>query len=201
MPNPIIMGDLNCYFHKDRTAVHKCEQCGKYICLECQHDSSDYNYGSSSTTKTKICPYCYADKLENNTSGLVAVLGCLGFIVFVLIGCAIFGTFESSSSFPSPYQSDPEPFLPGYAIVLIVVAFLIISGIIIYIMLKKDNEPNEAADKIRAKAKKAIEDSKITVAAEEKHTPLYCRFCGAPIEAYEKVCSYCGMNWIWKKEE
>jgi hypothetical protein len=192
------MGNLNCYIHKDRTAVSKCDECGKYICLECQHDSSESSFSSSNTTKIKICPFCYADKIENDLSSVGPLFGCIVFVIFAFILIFIFSSLGNSFPFSSPFEQNSE--LPGIAIAFILFSVFLIIGVIAFLFSKKQNEPNKEAETIRARAKKAIEESKKIITTSEKQTPLYCRYCGAPIEVYEKTCSYCGMNWIWKQD-
>ena len=190
------MGDLNCYFHNDRTAVSKCETCSKYICLECRHEGKDNSYSGSS--KNCICPYCYANEIENDDSSIVVVFGCIGFVVVILIFIA-FTTSMGEVSF-SDFGSDIRPHGIGIMVIIIIIIFAI--GIAIYAVFKKENQPNTQAEEIRAKAKKTIEEttSKIQSSKSESisHEALYCRFCGAPISEYAKMCEYCGMQWQWK---
>ena len=187
------MGDLNCYFHKDRTAASKCDDCGKYICLECQYESIESNFGNSSSAPTKICPYCKADKVENNDQMVIGVLACIGFVMVIIIFIGV-----ASNMGGDPFETSPDTGI-GIAIFFVILVIAIIIGTIIYASSNKEKKVNPEAEAIRAKAKKAIEESKNVVSAEEKHTPLFCQFCVAPIESDAKTCSYCGMNWVWKE--
>lgn len=190
------MGDLNCYFHKDRTAASKCDECGRYICLECQYESTE-SVGSTSVP-TKICPYCKADKIENNDNLAVGIIACVGFVFFLIVA---FGMFSIGG--PS-FDPEPDNTGVGLSIFIVILVIVIIVGTIAAAFKSQKGEQkkktNAEAEAIRAKARKALEDSKNIKSLEEKHIPLYCRFCGAPIEADEKVCSYCGMNWVWKQD-
>jgi len=191
-----MMGDLNCYFHKDRIAVSKCETCGKYICLECKHESKDNSYSDSSNHY--ICPYCYANEIETDDSSIVVVFGCLGFVVVISIFIAF--TASMGGGFFSDFGSDIEPH--GIVITVIIIVMIFAIGIAIYAVFKKETQPNTQAEEIRAKAKKTIEETtkKIQSSKSESvsHEALFCRFCGAPISEYAKTCEYCGMQWQWK---
>ncbi|MBN2157106.1 MAG: zinc-ribbon domain-containing protein [Candidatus Lokiarchaeota archaeon] len=192
------MGELNCYFHKDRTAVSKCDTCGKCICLECRYERESGSHSHS--TEYVMCPLCYADVLENNENydGIIgAIFGCFVFVIFFAITIS---AIDSVSSFGSSIHESPT-WEKGPLIAFVVIFVIAVSAIVVYQVVKKDTEPNKQAEAIRAKAKKALEESKNIqggIKSEKSHSPVYCSFCGAPIQPYATTCEYCGMKWVWK---
>lgn len=191
------MGELTCYFHKDRTAVSECETCGKYICLECQFDSNESSYSNTRTIHSKICPYCYADNIENDGTMFGMMFGCIGFMLVLVIAGAGFSSMNND-----PFSPSPSTGFGGFVVLVGIIIFTMV-GIVIYLSLKKGKEPNKEAVEIRAKAKKAIEESEKNLKSTEDkerapHVALYCRFCGAPIQENDTLCNYCGMQWKWK---
>jgi hypothetical protein len=98
------------------------------------------------------------------------------------------------------------------AITIVEAAFLLIFGVIVFILiiglivwLKEVVEPKNEAKALEIK-NKALEakttGNKIKETKEKfegkKQKALYCRFCGAPLEIGENSCQFCGMTWTYE---
>jgi hypothetical protein len=191
------MGELTCYIHKDRTAIDRCSTCRKYICLECKRPSRNSDYYDDS--KHYVCPLCLAREIEEkeeNQPGLVFVFSiCFIFVIFIIIA---FGLSSMGSS-----NLEPESDFGGFIVAIVIIIFFGLMGIGVYVAIKKEKkkEPIKQATEIRAKVKKAMEESSKKVAIltnEDGQRPLYCKFCGAPLQKDKNECEYCGMVWIFK---
>ena len=82
---------VSCYYHSEREAVAKCENCSRMICLE---DKMTYRRIGGTDRAQDVftyCPVCYNEARE--TSKKFAPIVILGFAVFGIVAIGIFILF------------------------------------------------------------------------------------------------------------
>ncbi|MHA1585414.1 MAG: hypothetical protein ACTSWL_09175 [Promethearchaeota archaeon] len=103
------MSEIYCFYHPDRKAVDRCENCGKMLCLECKrmdHQVKGVSFDERYESTRVLCPECYNITIENRNLnnknglkifgfvalGMCALLG-LGVLAMVLFGWSMFNNF------------------------------------------------------------------------------------------------------------
>ncbi len=168
-----MMGEFHCFYHNNTNASKKCYKCGKYVCLECAQSISGKNASQD------LCPECY----YSMTMKRYSVGPSIPFLIFAVI-LVIFDIFAwSFGVFPGVW-------------VLFMLA-LVISVLVYTNRVAKPREIKKAKSiKEKALAAKATDHGEKK--GKQKHYPIYCHFCGGPLETGEQSCKYCGMSWRWQ---
>ena len=89
---------------------------------------------------------------------------------------------------------------PGWWIGGLVFIGIIIVCVVVLMIAVEGPAKKQKALELQNKAKKDYK-LKQTVSSQDSkvaQVALNCRFCGAPIQAGEKLCNFCGQSWIWK---
>ncbi len=169
---------LKCYYHPKIDAETKCEDCGKYLCLECKqvlievHGVSDRRY----STRRELCPICYCDRQirkYSKTPKISLVLWCLFLIPFIAI---------ASSFFFIP--GGPMGFIP-----ILFIAFPVIITIwLIYGVVHK--YPRKIAQ--LSKEREAFINSLSGSHEELRSINRFCTECGKKLHPNDSICSRCG---------
>jgi hypothetical protein len=188
------MSDIKCYYHKNRTAVDKCEECGKYLCVECKQNISHAHTRSSGKTSSTyythhiLCPDCAVQDIGKQNNPIGGVFTCLIFIIFVIVVTSV----SSSDGFGIP------PFFIGW---LAFMGIILLCSMLYKFAIKAPEEKKKAVE-IQKKAHQALkiskDDEKKDDEVKKEQIALYCKFCGAPIDENSQSCKFCGMNWVWK---
>ena len=174
------MGEKNCFYHYNRSAGIKCDNCGKTICEECKQIFQDDNIRN---VTQQLCPFCYLDKYDGS---IFIVIWLFTFII---------GTSIASLSGGSI----------GFIVSLLVFVFILFIGILINTIRfgeKKKKAREIYKQALDTRLREISKRGKILVPKKEKDrteivTAVYCRFCGAPITYGKNTCEYCGMTWVW----
>ena len=80
-----------CYYHAEREAVAKCENCNRMVCLEDKMTYRRYGGIDQAQDVFTYCPVCYNEAME--TSRKFAPIVIAGFGIFAIIAIAIFILF------------------------------------------------------------------------------------------------------------
>ncbi len=209
------MSDIKCYFHPERNAVEKCEECGKFVCVECKYNfkkKHTHRTGKTSSvyyTHHELCPQCYANAIESDGNSMKAALPCFGYIIFLMFGIAAMTAITRTQSewgYFSEFARQQDRIFLGIFTTILVIAGLSTIGNLIYSVLVKGPQATEKANKIRSKVKNLLE-AKINYKLKKKTSTrdskvsqftLNCPFCGAPTRIGQNTCKFCGQTWIWK---
>lgn len=194
------MEETTCHFHPNRTAISKCEKCGKIICLECKkiHRVSRSSNSGSSSYRYEYCPECnYEAAQKSQVSGIVFIF--IAIIMFVVFA-SVSGIFDSGSS---PFGGPPPEFVGFF--VLMVVVFLGAVGYTVLVKVPKKIEStkkeyeqalghplsNSDSDPMPAEKTK-IEYSPQIKSKKINHRTVYCSACGQKFYDNIKFCPNCG---------
>ncbi|MFX0181020.1 MAG: zinc-ribbon domain-containing protein [Candidatus Hodarchaeota archaeon] len=172
---------LKCFYHPEREASSKCEQCEKLICLECKMVYHQVVHGGSSNAYTKryeYCPICYYDtqikKSKINLIGGVIALSVL-----------IISFFIFTFTLPEIAFSYPATYIPiGFLLALIIIGSLIFGYLQLVRKPKKVNQFNLKKEEFLKSVQAPL------FKKETKST--FCSECGNKIDSKASFCSYCG---------
>jgi NADH:ubiquinone oxidoreductase subunit 3 (subunit A) len=170
------MGDETCYYHMDKLAVAKCQECGKYICVDCRQKllvgTAQYH------VEKELCPECNVvetkKQFDKGKFYGIALLFASITLIMTLITSIGMGWQGFLISFP--------------------LSFIIFGLTLIYLFnyyFNKGKQEMEKAIKIKENALSVKNPKNIKLQLIEQ----YCRFCGSKIENDVKTCNKCGISW------
>ena len=190
------MGEIHCYYHHDITAVNKCEQCGKSICLDCVRISkvrhSGGRHSSGYTEKFELCAPCHFDRIQNTG---------IGMHLFLILFGSVFALFPLISilSFPG---------VPGIA--LLFISVFVFAGIgVAYKGLKGILELPRKKEEARQEKElflNSLQQTRVEIPVESSSpnptssfSPVkgesgtfFCQQCGKTVSKDAAFCSHCG---------
>jgi uncharacterized membrane protein len=193
----IVLNEVVCHYHKDRSAVKKCEDCGVSICLDCSRIYSITHSGDenshSYTEKKDVCFPCYCNRIEQTGAG-----GFLFMIFFGLVFAGIaFGMTTMVGGFAPPIFS--------LVTILFVVVGLSFSGKgikeLIQLPEKKEQIRREREEFFRNLSSSDFQQYKrpeienpptARFRSIPKNGVFYCQQCGGKIAENARFCPYCG---------
>lgn len=168
---------VKCYYHPDRDATTKCENCEKMICVECKkayhvtHGVKDNHYA----TQHDLCQLCYYDiemkKYSFSPRGYyipisILVAADVIFIILFLVALLHFGNF---------FFAILIPFFSG----------LLFIFLCLYTYFRdKKRHPEEFA-KLKSKKENFLKSLK---------SGNICPECGNKVETSISICPSCGSN-------
>ncbi|MCG3217393.1 MAG: zinc-ribbon domain-containing protein [Candidatus Heimdallarchaeota archaeon] len=211
------MSEPTCYYHPERTAVEKCEKCGKLICLECKmvfHATKSRGFSSSSGLRSghassssrrsyydvrhEVCPVCYFDLQEESVArskvGMYVAMGFVGFfmITFIMVFMPVFMFVDdvpAGGSFISLF-------------ILVPIMMLLIPGIMLFFFFYRTFYVNpKTTSDARAKKREFLRSvgqsssysgsPRISSSKKYKASSI-CNSCGDELEPGDQFCPGCG---------
>jgi len=212
------MSEPTCNYHPERTAVEKCERCGKLICLECKmvyHETRSIgrrpssglqsSFGSSTRrsyydTRYEVCPVCFYELQEEGVAKSKAPMymgvGFLGF--FVLIIVLFFIPFYSIvNEVPSSRGSAFSTMFIVIPIIMLLIPGSILFFIIYKMVVTDPKTSNEAKAKkeefLRSVGQRSGFTGSSRLSSSKKHKASgFCSYCGDELVPGDQYCPSCG---------
>jgi uncharacterized membrane protein len=176
--NYLVLMSLKCYYHPEIDAETKCEDCGKYLCLECKqvlievHGSSDRRY----STRHELCPICYYDRQIRKYSRNPKI----SLIMWILFSIPFIAITFSWSSVPG----NPMGFVVIFFIAFAIFMYIWLIFVVVYRAPRK-------IDRFK-REREAFINNLSGSHVELRSIKRFCTECGKEIHPDDSVCSHCG---------
>ncbi len=176
---------LNCYYHPEREAISKCENCGIILCLECKmvyrrvirRGTGDSSYTYSE--RYDYCPICFYDK-KIKKHGLGKMIKAIIVTIIIIVMISVVNDLIS-------------PFMGYYFYMMnfffVTLPLIIMVGFNIYVFIYSPIKLRE----IKRKKEQILNSLKtITPLGQERVATKFCSECVISIDPEVSFCSYCG---------
>ena len=201
------MTEFSCFYHPNRTAIAKCEQCGKKICLDCKsvyHSTHHNGIGDSSSSyhiQKELCVTCHKVQLEKDANS-----SKYGGIIFACVACVMFliflGGVSSMGGGFGGFGGEPLAIFTAFFVIFIIIAVIV--------GFASGSKNQEKAKNLGQKIKKIYPNKKIikkklsisersiehqkmeSTGSQTNSQVIFCQQCGNKMDYDAKFCPNCG---------
>ncbi|NHI94041.1 MAG: zinc-ribbon domain-containing protein [Candidatus Lokiarchaeota archaeon] len=202
---------VNCYYHPDREAINKCENCGKLLCVECKQvlhrtysrgsysSQGRYSHSHYYSINYDLCPECYYDAQIAATSPKMCIISFVILAVFasIMMGMMI-GVDVMINSITPGFSNFSMP-TPGMFI-FIPILIIVVGGVIIFYIAfisypkKRQQFISEKEEFLKSIGLENYNPPRTESSGSEYqiNNVNICPNCGEKIEPDDKFCNECG---------
>lgn len=187
---------MPCKYHPKETAIDKCEDCHKSVCMHCKRiyreHLSGIKYSHKVEKRITLCPVCYYTRFQKKSFGDNICQTLVGIILSIPTLKMIWGA-----------RNIPIPYMVFFGIIVFAGFLLVGKGMkgvftLLYEKQKARQECDDFLDSLIFKVQKKSDHGKVRPKNEKpyfhhrKYEYLFCQQCGNKMEFKAEFCPACG---------